>query len=198
MAGIENIISTILADAGREAGYAAEEGERNAQRMRAEACAELERALQQIQLRTQQDIQETRRRIQAVAALEVRKADLYIRRRIVDQVFEVARQRLLELSAQEYEQLLLRLALENASDGGEIILSNCDTRFTAEMMQRINETLEQRGSAALTLSGDRGNFSGGFILVKSGVEVDCSFEALLRIYRDELEAEVAQRLFGEG
>jgi V/A-type H+-transporting ATPase subunit E len=54
------------------------------------------------------------------------------------------------------------------------------------------EKLEQEGVAVS--KGGRA-ISGGFILVKDGIEQNNTFEALLGYYRDELEGEVLKILY---
>ena len=52
------------------------------------------------------------------------------------------------------------------------------------------------GAGLLTLSEETRPIRGGFILVDGPVEVNCSFETLLRIQREKLEKPAAEILFG--
>ena len=51
------------------------------------------------------------------------------------------------------------------------------------------------GTAMLTLSQETREMKGGFIMVDGDVEINCSFETLIRLQREKLEKEVANVLF---
>ncbi len=51
------------------------------------------------------------------------------------------------------------------------------------------------GTGLLTLSEETRDIKGGFIMVDGSVEINCSFEMLIRLQREKLEKEVAQLLF---
>ena len=49
--------------------------------------------------------------------------------------------------------------------------------------------------ANISLSNETGNFKGGFVLEKDGIEINNTFEALVNSLRDDLSLEVARVLF---
>ena len=49
--------------------------------------------------------------------------------------------------------------------------------------------------AQLTLSQDTRNIQGGLILSDGEIEMNCTFETLVRLQREQLEREVARTLF---
>ena len=51
------------------------------------------------------------------------------------------------------------------------------------------------GTGMLTLSEETRNIKGGFIMADGAVELNCTFETLVRLQREKLEKEVAQILF---
>ena len=51
------------------------------------------------------------------------------------------------------------------------------------------------GTARLTLSEQTRPMRGGFVMVDEDVEVNCTFETLVRLEREKLEREVANVLF---
>ena len=53
-----------------------------------------------------------------------------------------------------------------------------------------------KGTAMLTLSSETRPITGGFILESEGVELNCAYETLVRLSRNQLERETAQILFG--
>ena len=57
-------------------------------------------------------------------------------------------------------------------------------------------TAQITGTGLLTLSEETRPIRGGFILVDGPVEVNCSFESMLRLQREKLEKPAADLLFG--
>lgn len=53
------------------------------------------------------------------------------------------------------------------------------------------------GSAALTLAEETQPMDGGFVLRDGRVEVNCTFDALIRLQRNELAGQAAKVLFQE-
>ena len=66
----------------------------------------------------------------------------------------------------------------------------------ASVLSEINNELASKGKkGAITLSNERGSFQGGFILEKDGIQINNTFEALVNSLKEELEFEVAKKLF---
>ena len=103
---------------------------------------------------------------------------------------------LLNLPEQEYTALLADLAVKAAVTGREaVILSQKDrTRYGKQVVTAANERLN---GGRLTLSEQTRPIQGGVILSDGDVEVNCSFETLVRLQRGALDRPVAQILFGD-
>ena len=72
-----------------------------------------------------------------------------------------------------------------------------DSKVGAFLGKMVNSATAQiTGTGLLTLSEETRPIQGGFILVDGPVEVNCSFEALLRLQREKLEKPAAEILFG--
>jgi V/A-type H+-transporting ATPase subunit E len=50
----------------------------------------------------------------------------------------------------------------------------------------------------LRLAGETRDIQGGFIIRSGDIEINNSLEAIVKMRRDKLEAEVVKTLFGEG
>lgn len=71
-----------------------------------------------------------------------------------------------------------------------------DTKVGAFLGKVVNSTTAMvTGTGMLTLSEETRPMKGGFVLVDGDVEVNCSFETLVRLQREKLEKEVDQVLF---
>lgn len=137
-------------------------------------------------------------RIIGVAQLETRKNLLAAKQELIGEVFQKALKDLISLDDHRYLSIFRELLLNTVETGSEnIICSPRDAkRIPDNFWQDINKTLKEQGKKGeVTLSEESRDIQGGFILQLAGVEMNCSFESLLEMNRDELEPEIADLLF---
>ena len=80
--------------------------------------------------------------------------------------------------------------------GPELPGALTDSRMGAFVGKVVNTAAAQiAGTARLTLSEQTRPIRGGFVMVDDDVEVNCTFETLVRMQREKLEREVANVLF---
>lgn len=193
MNGIENIVRRLNEDAQREIDriLAAAKAEAD------EVTAHYERlAKQETDTRTVQQEQaaaEQERRLISAAQAEARKTVLLAKQDLVAQTYACALKKLRALSEAEYTAVLAELMLQAAPDGkGEVILSKADRRAGKAAVERANRTC----GGSLRLSGETRPMEGGFVLKNGKVEINCTFETLIRLQQTETAGMVAARLFG--
>lgn len=196
MDGIENLTARIGRDADGEAAAILRDGQERADRLRAEYEARAEAEAADILSRGERAAREREEGLDALTRLECRKAALAAKQALVDRAFDLARQRLLSLPQEEYAALLAGLAARASSTGWEeLILSPADrARVGKAVVSAANRAVP---GGHLTLSEQTRPISGGFILRGGGVEVNCAFDALLQLRREELAGAAAEALFGQ-
>ena len=118
---------------------------------------------------------------------------------VLAEAFEKALDQLCSLPDEKMVSLLASLALQAAPGGrGRLIFSpQGRAQIGAAVVAKANEALAARGAGALALAQETRPLRGGFILADGPVEVNCSFEAMLRLQREALEKPVAEILFGQ-
>ena len=102
-----------------------------------------------------------------------------------------------ERSAEEC-RLLAQLAVRASVSGSEqLIFPAADrARYGVKVATKANEILKKAGKpAALTLSEETRAFQGGLLVCDGDVEVNCTFETLVRLARSEVVGEVTAVLF---
>jgi len=135
-----------------------------------------------------------------MAQLENRKAVLQAKQQIIDEVFERAKTSLQNMPDEKYKSLIESMLLKSDLSGNEeLIISEHDrNRITPEFIQKINDTLKGMGKEGnLRISKTFGNMIGGFILKSQDLEINCTFDSLIDMEREELETEIAKILFEE-
>lgn len=199
MSGAEKLKEKILSEAASQSDRILEEARQRAQQVLArgeqEAAARKQALLEQARLQAE----ERRRRARTIAGLDARKATLAAKEEIIEDTFSQALARLQGLDQKAYEELIYPMLLAAVQTGTEeIIVSPRDRgRFTAGLLDRVNQALVQQGKQGkLTLSAETREMQGGFILRAGEVEINSSFDSILRMQRDQLEPEVAAILFG--
>jgi len=196
MAGVDQIIETIVSRANEQIREIEQNCEQRCAYLWDQANADLEEQRVQIRRTTGSRLEEIDRRTNTMVSLGMRRERLAVKRDIVDSLFDECLDQLCALPQEDYEKLIVRF-MEQAATGGEVVEG--DGRITPALMERINRALADKGvQEPLTLSPDRANIRGGFILKKDGVLTNCSFEMTVRQMRTQMEGQIAARLFEDG
>ena len=197
MNGIEKITGRIEADMQREIEAIQADARSQADGIAARYDEQAKRESEDILARGRRSADERVERLASVAQLEARKLELAAKQELLGKAFDRALEQLLNLPENEYVALLASLAVKAASTGREqVLLSQKDrTRYGKQVVTQANELLAKTGTGALTLAEDSRPIKGGLILTDGDVEVNCTFETLVRLQRSELERDVARVLF---
>lgn len=187
--GRQEIIERILADAEAEA----EEILRTA-RERADGIIAVARERADSELaETEVEANSRARRIlegkAAEARLDSAKIMLAEKRRVMEQIYERALNRLLNMNERDSLEYLEKLLLEHAEEGDEIVFAK---NFAYAVGAAALPVVKKR---KLTISAERAEISGGCILRGKLCDKDLSYGALLNADKEEYQAEIALKLF---
>ena len=160
--------------------------------------------------------------------MEARKTILTVKQEMVEQAYRRALEKLCSLPKEQYVELLAAMLVQASSTGKEEVVFSPEDRDGAgkAAVARANELLAKaaapelplgdgavasflnrvaagvsalaQGTAMLTLSQETRPMRGGFILKNQNVEVNCTFETLVRLQKAETAGAVAKQLFPEG
>lgn len=227
MNGIEKITARIEEDGRAENETLLAEARAQAAdiaaRYRAEAQAAADEALEQ----GRRDAGERQRRMESAAQMECRKAVLCAKQDVIEEAFQLAHKKLLELPREQYVALLAELAAQASVTGREKLIFSAPDRAQVgkAVVMAANEKLARAvspklpdevadskagaildkvvtgasailsGTGMLTLAEETRPMDGGFILSDGAVEVNCTFDTLIRLQRGALAGEVAKVLF---
>ena len=198
MTGIEKILAHIKSQSDAECGEIRRASDEECERIRSEyANAERDDYRKLINEGTQ-NADRRLERLNSLAVLESKKQVLATQQEMVSAAFEHAAKKLLELPDNVYSAFLARYACTASMTGTEaIVLSARDRgRVGGDVLQAANSALRSKGkTASLTLSDRTADIRGGLILSGGDIEVNCSIDALVAEYRNELSPAVASVLF---
>ena len=197
--GAEKIIARILEDARLKAENNIKEAEKQASDIINAAKEEAEKKRTVIIENALKNADEMEKRAISVAELEARKIKLKAKQEIITSVFEKAITALNSLPAETYAKILCNMIISSVAKGNEeVVLSIRDKeRLGKEFIDDINRKLAEKGlKGDLRLSEQTANINGGFILKSGDIEMNNSFDALIKMKRNELEPEIIKILFG--
>lgn len=194
MNGIDKLTQQITADAQAEIDAITAEAQAKADAITADYAQRAEKASAERLAKGTEAAAQREERLIAMADMERRKDLLAAKQEMVGKAFDLALDKLCALPEKEYVALLAKLAVTASTTGREqLIFSQRDrTRVGKAVVTAVNETLP---NGSLTLSEQTRPMRGGFILSDGDVEVNCSFETLVRLQRNEIAGEVASVLF---
>ena len=208
-------IDRILADAAVQAEAAADKFRTQAEAEDRDLLAKSERAAA-----------EREERLVSAAQMEARKTLLTAKQEMVERAYQRALEKLRSLPQEQYVELLAALLVRASSTGREVVFSPEDREGAGKAaVARANELLAKeaapelplgdgvvanllnkvaagvsafaQGTAMLAVSEETRDISGGFILKDGRIEVNCTFDALVRAEREQTAGEVAKLLFPE-
>jgi V/A-type H+-transporting ATPase subunit E len=193
----EKVVTKILKEAEKKSKSIVDEARSDSEEVIKAASLQAERILKDAKELSAEKAREEKERVLASANLEIRKAMLEQKQKLMDEAFKSAVNHLRQKSKKEYVALIERLLVQSVETGAEeVIVGKADKDIIdSKVIASANKKLRDRGN--LTLSKTVGSMTGGFILRRGKVDVNLSFDGLIELARESLESEVAKILFRE-
>ena len=189
MNGIAKITKEIASEAEAEITSVLTEAEAQASALTEEFAAKAKAAEEEL-MRAGREAAEQRVQRQDILGLK---------QELVSAAYDKAKKALLGLDEDKYVAFLAGQACAAALTGSEeVILSQADrSRLGEKLVSAANAALKERGlPGELRLSDETRPISGGLVLRRGSIEVNCTLDKLLEMSRGSLDAEVASVLFG--
>ena len=193
MNGIEKITQRIASDAQAEIdrilGDARDEAARITANYRAQADAEA----QELADKNERAAAEQEERLISAAQMKASRLQLAAKQEMVEKAYIQALDKLCAMPKEQYVDVLAKLLVEASSTGKE------EAVFSKEDREQVGkaavEKANQISGKQLRLSEESLPIRGGFILKDKNVEVNCTFETLVRLQKAETAGAVAKTLF---
>ena len=193
MNGIEKITQRIASDAQAEVdrilGDAREEAARISANYRAQADAEA----QELDAKNERAAAEQEERLISAAQMKASRLQLAAKQEMVEKAYIQALDKLCAMPKEQYVDVLAKLLVEASSNGKE------EAVFSKEDRERVGKAAVAKANELsgkqLRLSEETQPIRGGFILKDKNVEVNCTFETLVRLQKAETAGAVVKKLF---
>ena len=132
------------------------------------------------------------KRREIVANLDAKKVDLGVKQRLIGETFENALHAMGEMPRDKYLSFVQSLMEKAVETGEEVLLvGKGEKHIDGAWLDNYNASHQTR----LTLTGDRLPIVGGFVLRNGDLDINCSWDMLIREIRPEIESDVLKRLF---
>lgn len=203
----DKIVNKILESANQEAQETIDRANQQAKEQVAEINKDTQKRLDGLKQQFLTDCSEFEKRSKLNAGIEERKKLLAAKREVMDQAFEVAREKLRNLDEETWKKFITEIVLAGTVTDTEYIkVPEKDyKRFTSRssngktFLEVLNEQLRKAGhDRPLKLDEHPAHFSDGIMLIGKYSDVNASFDVILDNMREDLEWNVSEILFGPG
>lgn len=220
MNGIEKITRRISADAQSQIDRALADARAEAEKISAKYKAQADAEAADLAAKNAKAAAEREERLVSMAQMEARKVQLAAKQEMVEKAYAMALEKLCAMPEEQYVEVLADLLVQASSTGREeAVFSPADReRVGRAAVARANErmakpageqpkggsvvgallskvTARAKNASSLTLSEETRAIRGGFILKDENVEVNCTFDTLVRLQKAETAGAVAKKLF---
>lgn len=193
MNGIEKITQRIESDAQAEIDRILGEARDEAARITASYRAQADAEARDLEAKNERAAAEQEERLVSAAQMKARKVQLAAKQEMVEKAYIQALDKLCAMPQEQYVAVLANLLVEASSNGKE------EAVFSKEDREQVGkaavEKANQISGKQLRLSEETQPIRGGFILKDKNVEVNCTFETLVRLQKAETAGAVVKTLF---
>lgn len=193
MNGIEKITQRIESDAQAEIDRILGEARDEAARITASYRAQADAEARDLEAKNERAAAEQEERLVSAAQMKARKVQLAAKQEMVEKAYIQALEKLCAMPQEQYVAVLANLLVEASSNGRE------EAVFSKEDREQVGkaavEKANQISGKQLRLSEETQPIRGGFILKDKNVEVNCTFETLVRLQKAETAGAVVKTLF---
>lgn len=193
MNGIDRITARVIADAEAEAASRCAAAEQRAAEIRRRADDEAAELSAKIIAEGRAEAERASSLVFSAAETEAKKAMLAMKQDLVSEAFDLAVKKLCSLDTEKYVSLLSALAANACETGAEEIILNEQDR--ARCGDAVVAEANRLSGKSMTLSARTRPIVGGLILSQGHIEVNCAFDTLAAMRKNELSGEAAKLLF---
>jgi V/A-type H+-transporting ATPase subunit E len=195
---LEKILEKIVQDSKEEITKILDEAKSRASQIIEEGKREAEKVAGELTRGGEENARKVKEIIVTLASLESRKRILGEKQRILGELYLEVEKRIRNLNGRDYRELVKKIMLESCQTGEELVVigENDRKRIDQELIESVNAELVKAGKKGkLKLSPEPASIPDGFILKLGKIEINNSWENILRSLRENTEDEVIKLLF---
>lgn len=192
MSGLDLIIEKIITQANTQADNEMQYAKSQIDKQLSEQKVRFDRGMESELSHAKAKGEEEYKRVIAGAMLEGRKNILNTKVDIINDVFDRALQQLSDLPEKEYVDLLVHLSETSFVKGENTVILNAKDK--KNIGSKLIAKLKEKGIDAV-ISEETIKSLGGLIVKNGQIQMNLTFESIIRVEREKLESEVVRMLF---
>ncbi len=196
---LNDLTQKILSDAGMEAEEIEKNASLQADTIISDANSQLEKEREKLRKEAERLANEKYQNIVTLSRIEARNKVLERKQQIINEVFTKVRKKLEEMDATTFKTFAMNL-LSNFPPEDKAILvvgKKHKSLIDKDFVQKLNQKVQKKGGS-FVLSDKEPDFNDGFRLVTGDVQIDLSFDSILKSVREDIEIDIIKTLFGKG
>lgn len=190
---LENIINKIKEDSIRKAESFVASQQEKADEILAEAEAKIEAIKQNEDAKRSKRLDSIKDAETVLNKLEIRKIKLEEKRKILDEIYNKALEKILKLSKAEYKKIVMK-QLNAIQDGDIVYLSEKEQGIV--LKKDIDEIAKNKG-VKVTLSKDLNSNIAGIVIERTDMSLDFNIVLELKNLVNEMEGEIIKEIYNE-
>lgn len=195
--GIDTILEDIRTEAEASASDILTAAGAKADAVMKEAAASADKAAEQLRKENDRRVEDVKSRSASALVLRRRQRVLSVKQELIASAMQQVTGAVDAMPADRYFKAILRMAAAAAHTGsGTIAFGEKDRqRLPADFAGQLEKELP--AGAELKIADHTADIRDGFILTYSGIEENCSFDAILSARREEMQDLIAGILFSD-
>ena len=195
---LEDLKQKIISDANAEANVIKQEAKSEIDTVKKEAQEKLSELLKEAEKEAERIAEEKRQNIITLARMNSKNKVLAKKQEIIEKVFEEAFVRLTNMTADEFRGFIKQILQNYNPDKDTLVYVGKKNKdmIDASFIDAINKDSKSRGK--FVLADSKKDFDYGIYLITDWIEIDFTFEGLIKNIRSEIEMDIINILFTKG
>lgn len=195
MSGIDNIVQKINDDNQQKIKQLEDETAIQIKEINALEDKKAQEAIDKLEADTVKKIAEIERNAKSSAEMANRQELLQTRQKMLGEAFNKALEAMKAMDDSKKSAYIKAMVLSSANGDEVIVASTSDSVYTDALLSELNSALTsagKQGNLTYELTGEKVD---GLILKKDGMEINLTYEAVIRQIKGEIDSEVSRILF---
>lgn len=193
-----DLTNKIISDAQEEAARIEKDSTAEAEEIIAHARNELERKREKLRKEAERIANEKYQNIVTLARINARNKVLETKQKLIDEVFSTVKKKIGDISPDNFKKYALRLISSFPPDEETMLVVGKKYRSIVDdnFVRQLNKMIKGKCRGRFVLDKKVPTFKSGFYLVTRNVQIDLTFDSILKSIREDMELEIIKILFG--
>lgn len=196
---LNDLTQKILNDARMEAEEIEKSASLQADAIVSNANSELEKEREKLRKEAERLANEKYQNIVTLSRIEARNKVLERKQELINEVFAKVREKMDDMDAATFKTFAVSLLSKFPPEDKVILMVGKKQKsiINKDFVQKLNQQVQKKGGS-FVLSERESDFDNGFRLVTGDVQIDLSFDSILKSVREDMEMDIIKTLFGKG